>query len=281
MVRARTGSGKTAAFVLPLLQKILDEGNDAKSIKAIILVPTKELVEQMRQNVLDFMYYCKDVISVLALGGESMETQQTLLKNLPDILISTPSTLVAHINANNVDLKSSVKTLVLDEADLVLSFGYQNDIRKIFATLPKVCQSFFMSATLSPELNQLKRAVLNNPAIIKLEEGATDGSLKQFFVSVKKQDKDLLLYALLKLGLLQGKILFFANNVESAYRLKLFFEQFSIKAAVLISTDEIPTPGLAIQTSRCQSSLVLRTPKVFFYQVKSSTFNSSRTCDSI
>lgn len=237
LVRARTGSGKTAAFALPLLHKILQhkqqEPHALPAVKALVLVPTKELVEQIRKHMSELMYYCSDVVSLLALGGQSMNAQQALLRDVPDVVVATPGRLVAHLEAGNLKLKDSVQTLVIDEADLVLSFGYGEDIRTIFNHLPKACQSFCMSATLSPELEKLKKSVLHNPAVVKLEEGETDGKLQQYFLSVPAADKDLLLYALIKLGVVQGKVIFFVNSTEAAYRLKLFFEQFIIKSAVL------------------------------------------------
>lgn len=237
LVRARTGSGKTAAFALPLLHKLLqakqDQVHAEASVKAVVLVPTKELVEQTKKHMGELMYYCSDVISVLALGGQSMNAQQALLRDVPDIVIATPGRLVAHLQAGNVSLKDSVQAVVIDEADLVLSFGYGEDIRTIFNHLPKACQHFCMSATLSPELEKLKQSVLHNPAVVKLEEGETDGKLQQYYLPVPAVDKDLLLYALIKLGVVHGKVIFFVNTTESAYRLKLFFEQFMIKSAVL------------------------------------------------
>ncbi|KAG2769442.1 hypothetical protein JG687_00001178 [Phytophthora cactorum] len=237
LVRARTGSGKTAAFALPLLHKILQNKQDTPAsepaVRALVLVPTKELVEQTRRHMMDLMYYCQDTVSLLALGGQSMNAQQALLRDAPDVLVATPGRLVAHLEAGNLTLKDSVQTVVIDEADLVLSFGYGEDIRTIFNALPKACQTFCMSATLSPELEKLKRSVLHNPAVVKLEEGATDGKLQQFYLPVKTADKDLLLYALLRLGVVSGKVIFFVNSTDAAYRLKLFFEQFVIKSAVL------------------------------------------------
>ncbi|RLN60210.1 hypothetical protein BBJ28_00003713 [Nothophytophthora sp. Chile5] len=237
LVRARTGSGKTAAFALPLLHKILQLKQDAAAgepaVRALVLVPTKELVEQTRRHLLELMYYCSDVVSLLALGGQSMSAQQALLRDAPDVLVATPGRLVAHLEAGNLTLKDSVQTVVIDEADLVLSFGYGEDVRAIFNALPKACQTFCMSATLSPELEKLKRSVLHNPAVVKLEEGATDGKLQQFYLPVDAADKDLLLYALLRLGVVHGKVIFFVNSTATAYRLKLFFEQFAIKSAVL------------------------------------------------
>uniref|UniRef100_K3WG30 RNA helicase n=1 Tax=Globisporangium ultimum (strain ATCC 200006 / CBS 805.95 / DAOM BR144) TaxID=431595 RepID=K3WG30_GLOUD len=240
LVRARTGSGKTAAFGLPLLHKILQQKQDQSSagalqpsVKALVLVPTKELVEQTKRHMSELMYYCNDVVSLLALGGQSMNAQQALLRDVPDIIIATPGRLVAHLEAGNLKLKDSVQTLVIDEADLVLSFGYGEDIRTIFNHLPKACQNFCMSATLSPELEKLKKSVLHNPAVVKLEEGETDGKLQQYYLPVSQADKELLLYALIKLGVIHGKVIFFVNTTEAAYRLKLFFEQFIIKSAVL------------------------------------------------
>ncbi|CAI5726680.1 unnamed protein product [Hyaloperonospora brassicae] len=236
LVRARTGSGKTAAFALPLLHKILQtklQDTTGAAVRALVLVPTKELVEQTRRHLLELMHYCQDTVSVLALGGQSMNAQQALLRDAPDVLVATPGRLVAHLDAGNLTLKDSVQTVVIDEADLVLSFGYGEDIRTIVNALPKACQTFCMSATLSPELETLKRSVLHNPAVVKLEEGATDGKLQQFYLPVKAADKDLLLYALLRLGVVSGKVIFFVNSTPAAYRLKLFFEQFVIKSAVL------------------------------------------------
>ena len=116
--------------------------------------------------------------------------------------------------------------------------GYADDIAEIVACLPPIYQSFLMSATLSPELNSLKRVVLHSPAILKLEEekrkpGEREGQLSQFYLTLPKKDKNLVVYVFLKLGLLKGKGLFFVNTTDGGYRLKLFLEQFHIRSAVL------------------------------------------------
>ena len=117
--------------------------------------------------------------------------------------------------------------------------GYAGDIAEIVKALPKICQGFLMSATLSPELNSLKRVVLHSPAILKLEEederkaGKKEGQLSQFYLNLPKKDKNLVVYVFLKLGLLKGKGLFFVNTTDAGYRLKLFLEQFHIRSAVL------------------------------------------------
>jgi len=256
LVRARTGSGKTLAYCLPILHKILegkstnDEDDDEGFVKAVILVPTRELCTQVTKTLNQLIYYCDEEVSVVTLfsGKNSSESslvqQEAMLRDRPDILVSTPAGLLAHIkregNLLKDSLKESVESLVVDEADLVLSFGYANDVTEIMKYLPSICQGFLMSATLSPELNSLKKVVLHSPAVLKLEEDEDnskgkkkDGNLTQFFLSLPKKDKTLVIYVFLKLGLLKGKGLFFVNTTDAGYRLKLFLEQFHIRSAVL------------------------------------------------
>eukprot|EP00947_MAST-08B_sp_MAST-8B-sp1_P005079 g5079.t1 len=237
LVRARTGSGKTAAYTLPMLAKILRDkeaaGGSAESkIRGLILVPTKELCSQVHRQVADLTYYCKELVSVGDLGAAAEEAQLAVLDQLPDILITTPKRIVAHMGSV-AGLKESVGTLVLDEADLVLSYGYEEDVRAVVRALPRTCQTFVMSATLSPALEDFRKVVLHNPVILRLEEGKSDGKLTQWFVAPRAGEKELILYALLKLDLIKGKTLFFVNSVDSCYRLKLLFDQFSVQAAVL------------------------------------------------
>jgi len=274
LVRAQTGSGKTLAYCLPLLQKLLQRPSSKKKkngIGAVILVPSRELCNQVHQTLQQLTYYCDDVVSIAVLSAgassarqqqqqqqkhvrEELERQEALLRDKPDIVIATPSALLTHIrrcqqqqqsnNNNNttaaalLDLKSSLEMLVVDEADLVLSFGYSNDIPVIVKALPHIYQGMLLSATLSPELDSLKKIVLHSPVTLKLEqeqEGkeAATRHLKQFFVAMPRKDKNLVLYVFLKLGLLRGKGLFFVNSTDAGYRLKLFLEQFHIRSAVL------------------------------------------------
>mmetsp|Transcript_32521 Transcript_32521/g.59793 ORF Transcript_32521/g.59793 Transcript_32521/m.59793 type:complete len:701 (-) Transcript_32521:44-2146(-) len=256
LVRARTGSGKTLAYCLPVLHKILartglgrTDGNsdDEGGIRAVILAPTRELCSQVHQTLVDLTYYCDEVVSIAVIAGAakgkkdgkaSLAQQEAMLRDRPDVVVSTPAGLLAHIRSGSLDLEKSVESLVVDEADLVLSFGYTGDITDIMKCLPKISQGFLMSATLSPELDSLKRVVLHSPAVLKLEEdnrrsSGKDGSLSQFYLSLPRKDKNLVLYVFLKLGLLKGKGLFFVNSTDQAYRLKLFFEQFHIRSVVL------------------------------------------------
>eukprot|EP00510_Aplanochytrium_minuta_P003187 CAMPEP_0184022248 /NCGR_PEP_ID=MMETSP0954-20121128/10487_1 /TAXON_ID=627963 /ORGANISM="Aplanochytrium sp, Strain PBS07" /LENGTH=591 /DNA_ID=CAMNT_0026304575 /DNA_START=159 /DNA_END=1931 /DNA_ORIENTATION=+ len=245
LVRARTGSGKTLAYALPTLQKILTAKESLKvkskaakaCIRAVILVPSRELVTQAENQLTDLILYCKDCIKIVALAAESREIQEGWLTNYPDVVISTPgrlSELLKKMPKTFIEsLRPSVETFVVDEADLIFSYGYADDVNNIVSHLPKTCQSFLMSATLDNEVTALKKLILHNPAVIKLEEGVTDGKLSQWYVGVGKDDKDLLLFALLRLKLITGKILFFVNTVDRCYRLKLLLEQYHIQSAVL------------------------------------------------
>lgn len=259
LVRARTGSGKTLAYSLPILHRILTDksaisgshtaSEDEGFVKGIILVPTRELCTQVSNILNGLIYYCEDEIKIVTLfsgknsSESSMKQQEAMLRDRPDIIVSTPSGLLSHIKREKSllrdTLKNSVKILVVDEADLVLSFGYTNDITEIMKYLPKICQGLLMSATLSPELNALKKVVLHSPAVLKLEEddeslkNKMEGNLTQFYLTLPKKDKFLVVYVFLKLGLLKGKGLFFVNTTDGGYRLKLFLEQFHIRSAVL------------------------------------------------
>lgn len=243
-VRARTGSGKTLAFALPLLHKLLvskssmvsDNTSNTSmlenSVFGIILAPTKELCKQIEKNMNDLLYYCKEFVTICSLVDDNAALIQYRIQSMPDILISTPAKLVQYMNSNKINI-SQTKLLIIDEADLILSFGYAEDVQAITSHMPKIFQGLLMSATLSPALDKFKRIVLNNPAILKLEEPVNSGKLLQFYLQSTPSDKYLILYVFLKLGLLQGKGLIFVNDVNKCYRLKLILQQFYINSAVL------------------------------------------------
>ncbi|RDB23582.1 ATP-dependent RNA helicase dbp9 [Hypsizygus marmoreus] len=248
LARARTGSGKTAAYCVPVVQKILSAKNsletDAPSrqaTRALILVPTRELSEQVSAYLRTLLKYCDtDVITSNVCTGTTTHLQRTLLSDKPDIVIATPSRALQLLQSKALSL-SSLESLVIDEADLILSYGHDNDIRQIFNSsfLPKVHQSFLMSATMTEDVELLKGLTLRNPAILKLEEDEDEAAnLSQYAVRCSEVDKFLLTYVILKLKLIKGKCILFVNDVDRSYRLKLFLEQFSIKSCVLNS--ELP-----------------------------------------
>lgn len=206
LVRARTGSGKTFAFAIPILHKLLtlktNENDSQPSIKVIILVPTKELCKQIETHITSLMYYCRDNITICSLSDDNINVQTYHLNSKPDIVVSTPARLVNALQSRAVNL-SNVNTLVIDEADLILSFGYTDDVQTILSHLPKIYQGLLISATLSPELDKFKKVVLHNPAILKLNESTQSGHLLQMYLRTTEADKFLILYVFIKLGLLQ------------------------------------------------------------------------------
>jgi len=242
LAKARTGSGKTAAYSIPIIQKILmaKEKSNVKGIKAIVLVPTRELCEQVKNHFNQMSSYCVHAISVIQLGSDkSIDEQKGLLRDIPDVVISTPTRLVQHLQSKTIQIANTLEMLVIDEADLVLSYGHQEEINVIKTYLPKVCQCFLMSATLTAQVEELKKLVLHTPAILKLEEDQVQQTnLSEYSIKCAEVDKFLLVFSLIRLKLMQGKILFFVNDTDHCYKLKLFLERFHIKSAVLNS--ELP-----------------------------------------
>ena len=204
------------------------------------MVPTRELAEQVLSNIKQFCMYCSKDVTALNLATDlSPGQQKPLLAELPQVIISTPSRIVAHLESGNITLDATFQSLVIDEADLMLSFGYESDLKKLIKFLPKVYQAYLMSATLSEEVNDMKKQLLRNPVTIRLEEGTDEPSrLSQFCVKTDQKDKFLILFFILKFRLLKGKCLIFVNDIDRCYRLKLFLNQFSIQAGVLNS--ELP-----------------------------------------
>ncbi|KAK3828889.1 MAG: P-loop containing nucleoside triphosphate hydrolase protein [Benniella sp.] len=249
LAKARTGSGKTAAFMLPLIHKILAakdalpaNSSDASATRGLVLVPTVELAGQVTAFTNQILLFCGRAVSVLNIAGKQNDkVQQPLLATQPDIIVSTPSRILAQLKLNAVDLKTHFQTLVIDEADLVCNYDYQEDVRELLTFLPKIYQSFLMSATLGDDVDSLKQLVLRSPAILKMEDKTMDSTwdnLKQLYTVCTEMDKYLILYVLLKLKLIRGKVIIFVNDIERCYRLKLFLEQFSIPSVVLNS--ELP-----------------------------------------
>ncbi|KAL8278607.1 hypothetical protein RQP46_008899 [Phenoliferia psychrophenolica] len=264
LARARTGSGKTLSYAIPIVQGILsrrDRGEHGGT-RALVLVPTRELAEQVRGQVAKLVdglglaegeQHPIRVVNVAGndgtarkkkknagQGGERVERMQ--LADRPEIVVATPSRALAHLRSEALHLEH-IDYLVIDEADLILSYGHSSeDIRSILAgpwNLPKVYQSFLMSATMTGEVEELKGVVLRNPVILKLEDDEDElANLSQYLVRCSEEDKFLLLYVILKLRLIKGKCLIFVNDTDRGYRVKLFLEKFGIKSGVLNS--ELP-----------------------------------------
>jgi len=169
----------------------------------------------------------------------SEPAQRALLATSPDIVISTPSRIAQHLNSSTL-IVTDLTHLVVDEADLVLSYGYEDDFQNIVSLIPKGVQTFLASATLTTDVDKLKGLFCRNPVVLDLqeEEKESQNKVSQYIVKCGEDEKFLLLFALFKLKLVKGKAIVFVGDVDRCYRVKLFLEQFGIKSCVLNS--ELP-----------------------------------------
>ena len=178
---AQTGTGKTAAYLLPILSK-LDDGNyPEKAINCLIMSPTRELAQQIDQAMQGFGYYLNGVSSMAVYGGNDGNRYDQELKSLQlgaDVVIATPGRLISHISLGNVDL-SKVSFFILDEADRMLDMGFSDDILKIAKKLPQSCQTIMFSATMPDKIEELAKTLLKNPKVIKLAVSKPAEKIKQ------------------------------------------------------------------------------------------------------
>jgi len=166
---AQTGTGKTAAYTLPLLNKLLLSGNDNNVVKSVIIVPTRELAQQIDQQFQGFSYYLPVSTTVVYGGGDGKgwDVQKKGMLMGSDVVIATPGRMIAHLQNSGVDL-SHVEYLILDEADRMLDMGFADDIMKIVSYMPKNRQTIMFSATLPPKIRELAKTILRNPAEVNI-----------------------------------------------------------------------------------------------------------------
>ena len=167
---AQTGTGKTAAYLLPILSMLDDGGFPKDAINCVIMSPTRELAQQIDQAMQGFSYYMSDVNSVAVYGGNDGNRYYQEAKGMKlgaDVIIATPGRLISHITMGNIDL-SRCAFFVLDEADRMLDMGFSEDIMNIAKLLPDDCQTIMYSATMPPKIEQLAKTLLKNPTVVKL-----------------------------------------------------------------------------------------------------------------
>ncbi|KAI1071256.1 hypothetical protein LB507_009617 [Fusarium sp. FIESC RH6] len=241
LAKADCGSGKTAAYVLPLLSSILKrKATDSTAFTTgLILVPTRELADQVSKAIEQFASFCaKDISTVKLTDKVSNAVQRALLSNSPDIVISTPATAWHNVNSSALSI-DKLTHLILDEADLVLSYGYSEDLENLSRSVPKGVQVMMMSATLTDEVDTLKGIFRRDPTLLDLKEKEAEGEgITQFVAKCGEDEKFLLAYVIFKLKLIKGKCIIFVSDIDRCYRLKLFFEQFGIRSCILNS--ELP-----------------------------------------
>ena len=199
---AQTGTGKTAAFALPMLQKLLPHASSSTSparhpVRALILVPTRELAIQVEQSVRTYAKHTK-LRSLVVFGGVDIKTQTPHLKTGVEILVATPGRLLDHIEQKTVQL-NLVQMLVLDEADRMLDMGFMPDLKRILALLPRQRQSLMFSATFSNEIKKLSEDFMNHPTLIEVaRSNASAENITQKVFLVDHSDKHQLLVQILR-----------------------------------------------------------------------------------
>ncbi len=202
MAGAQTGTGKTAAFALPVIQKLLPFASTSTSparhaVRALILVPTRELAVQVEASVRAYAQHTH-LRSLVVFGGVDIRTQTPHLKTGVEILVATPGRLLDHIEMKSVQL-NQVQMLVLDEADRMLDMGFMPDLKRILALLPKTRQNLMFSATFSAEIKKLSAEFLNDPTLIEVaRSNATAENVTQKVYLVAHEDKHALLAQLLR-----------------------------------------------------------------------------------
>lgn len=235
LASAQTGTGKTAAFTLPILDAIARNINPdievtGQAIKALILTPTRELAAQVAKNVETYSQFLP-IKSGVIYGGVNMPPQKAMLKKGVDVLVATPGRLLEHLLERNVDL-SHVKFLVLDEADRMLDMGFLTDIEKLIAVIKQKHQTLMFSATFSNKVKTLAKQVLRNPKTLEVSrQNSTSGKVKQSVYWVTETRKRELLSEII--GVNNWKqVLVFAGTKESANVLAKELKLDGIKAAV-------------------------------------------------
>lgn len=177
---AQTGTGKTAAYTLPLLNRLLLEGNEKNVVKSVIIVPTRELAQQIDMQFQGFSYYMPVSTAVIYGGGDGRgwDQQKRGLQMGADVVIATPGRLISHLTNSRVDL-SHVDYLILDEADRMLDMGFYDDIMQIVSYMPKSRQTLMFSATLPPKIRQMAKQILNDPAEVNIAISKPNEAIEQ------------------------------------------------------------------------------------------------------
>ncbi|RPE08535.1 DEAD/DEAH box helicase [Chitinophaga lutea] len=187
---AQTGTGKTAAFLLPTMQNLLTHTHDAHQINSMIIVPTRELAVQIAQT-LEGMSYFTNISSIAVYGGgdgASFAVEKKALSTGADIVICTPGRMIAHLNMGYVKLQG-LKYLVLDEADRMLDMGFHDDIEKIISFLPKERQTLLFSATMPDKMRKLAMKILKDPAQVNIAISKPPEKIKQEAFVVNEDQK--------------------------------------------------------------------------------------------
>ncbi len=204
---AQTGTGKTAAFVLPMLHRFDETPKKRGTIRGLILTPTRELAQQVEESITTVGRFT-NYSSLSVYGGVSMDNQLRRLRRGVDIVVATPGRLLDHLDRGTIDL-SHVEVFVLDEADRMFDMGFINDVRKIISHIPKKRQTFLFSATMSETIRKLTASIQNNPEIIRVGVQTNPAeSIAQHFIKVPQEQKIDLLAHIMKAESMKSVLVF-------------------------------------------------------------------------
>jgi len=225
---SQTGTGKTLAFVAPVLQEMEDDNY----VQAIVLCPTRELAQQILVEVKKYAKYLPYVKPVAVFGGADMQRQIYSLKRGANFVIGTPGRLLDHINRRTIKL-GGVRFAILDEADEMLNMGFRDDIEEILSNTPKERQTTMFSATMSKEIMALTKKFMNSPIELKVgDQNATISTIKQTYFITPKDKKKRALHALLK-ELPKGKTLVFCNTKVMVDGIQVYLRKMGYDAMAL------------------------------------------------
>ncbi|MBT8149242.1 MAG: DEAD/DEAH box helicase, partial [Gammaproteobacteria bacterium] len=232
MAAAQTGTGKTAGFTLPILER-LSRGKKAAAnhTRVLVLTPTRELAAQVGENIAGYGKYL-DLRCTVIFGGVKINPQMMRLRSGVEVLVATPGRLLDLFQQNAIKFEQ-LEVLVLDEADRMLDMGFINDIRKIIALLPKQRQNLLFSATFSPAIRELARTIVQQPVEISVSRAnRTATTVKQWLYAVDKKQKPLLLIDLIERNNWQ-QVLVFTKTKRGANRLAAELIANDIQAAAI------------------------------------------------
>lgn len=216
---AKTGTGKTAAFVLPILQKLLEKPAKEKGVRALIVAPTRELAEQINSNIIQ-LSKLSNIKSTTIYGGVSAKPQIEALKRGAEIVVGCPGRILDHINERHLKL-GKLEFLVLDEADHMLDMGFLKDIEKIIAVTPKKRQTLLFSATMPSEIKKLTEDVLSKPEIVEIEYKDPVKLIEHSLHYVEHLDKKNTLLELLKKDEMESIIIFMNSKHKAKHLSKI------------------------------------------------------------
>ena len=233
---AQTGTGKTAAYLLPILSMLDEEDFPEESINCVIMSPTRELAQQIDQAMQGFSYYMPSVSSVAVYGGNDgnrYDQEYKSMKMGADVIIATPGRLISHITMGNVDL-GKVSFFVLDEADRMLDMGFHEDILSIAKLLPANCQTIMFSATMPNKIEELARTILKNPATIKLAVSKPAEKIKQLACVCHENQKNGVLRSIFKTyG--QKRVIIFSSSKLKVKEINKYLKSVKINSGEMHS----------------------------------------------